>query len=152
MTPLSKKPTLIDSSLESSNFREHQTHVHWSQKLFHSVTLAGMMTFPACCQHIPGGRLGILVPFKPVSSIVLFWHRWDAILFVQTTPENTNSAAPPQQIKDRETEIRGETPPLFSVNADRILTPGFTDWSSQGSCCSQNVTDGCLGRKPSPFC
>lgn len=23
--------------------------------------------------------------------------------------------------------------------------------SSAGSCCSQNVTDGCLGRKPSPF-
>lgn len=56
MTLLSKKPALIDSSLESSNWGAHQTHVEWSQNVLHSVTLAGMMTFPACYQHIPKGR------------------------------------------------------------------------------------------------
>ena len=101
MTPLSKKSALIDSSLESSNFREHQTHVQWTQKVFHSVTLAGMMTFPACCQHIPGGRLGILVLVKPVSSIVLVWHCWDTILFTQATPNKASSIVRQQQIKEK---------------------------------------------------
>lgn len=156
MTPLSKKPALIDSSLESSNVREHQTHVHQSQKVFHSVTLAGMMTFPACCQHIPGVRLGILVLVKPVSSIVLFWHRWDAILFIQTVLEKANSIAHSKQIKEKTEaegmrEIRGETPPVFFSDCRQNPHPGLTDRSSPGSCCSQNVTDGCPGRKPSPF-
>lgn len=130
MTPLSKKPALIDSSLESSNFREHQTHVHWSQKVFHSVTLAGMMTFPACCQHIPEGRPGILVQVKTVSSIVLFWHCWDAFLFMQQLPENANSIAHPQEIKEKTEAEKSEGKLLiFSLNADRILTRAY--WLEQ---------------------
>lgn len=132
MTPFSKKPALIDSSLESSNFREHQTHVHWSQKVFHSVTLAGMMTFPACCQHIPEGRPGILVQVKTVSSTVLFWHCWDAILFMQQLPENANSIAHPREINEKTEAEKSEGELLqFFLWMQTESSPGLTYWLEQ---------------------
>lgn len=104
-----------------------------------------MMTFPACYQHIPKVRLGILVPSGQFPSEVSSNKQrlLSYLLQLQRTPLLTC-----QQIKERrvrETSSRGD----FFVY--RWPLPGFEAAAVLGSCCSLNVTDGCVGRKPSPF-
>lgn len=116
MTLLSRKPALIDSSLESSNGGARHTHVHGSQNVLHSMTFAGVMTFPACYQHIPKGRPGILVPVRPVSLGSIFWQAETDRLFTSAV-ENCSVHLPVDKRREREGKRRERaTPRVFFTN------------------------------------
>lgn len=107
MTLLSRQPALIDSSLESRNGGARQTHVHGSQNVLHSMTFAGMMTFPACYQHIPKGRPGILVPVRPVSLGSIFWQAETDRLFTSAVENRAVHLPVDKRKKSRASGRRG---------------------------------------------